>query len=995
VDFNRDIRPIFSETCFQCHGPDKAKRKAEFQLDTKAGAFAEAPNGPVIVPGRPDESELIARITSDDPEKRMPPRRSGRSLTRPQIELVRRWIAEGAEWRDHWAYLVPTRLEPRDVSTFDAPPCFARNDIDRFVLDRLAEKGLKPSPEADRVTLIRRLSFDLLGLPPSVADVEAFKSDQAPKAYERLVERMLASPHFGERMALQWLDLVRYADTTGYHGDNHRDVTLFRDYVIDAFNRNLSFDRFTIEQLAGDLLPNATDRERVSSGYNKLLMTTQEGGAQAKEYQAKYAADRVRNTSTVWMGTTLGCAECRDHKYDPFTTKDFYSFAAFFADIQEVAVGAQEQLRMPTPEQSPRARALDAEQARLQTVLDTTTPALARAQAEWERTTETHDPEWTVLRPEKLVSQEGTNLTLNSDGSILASGRSAEKDAYTLSVKTGRPLAALGLEVVPDGKLPALGPGRARNGNFVLTEFVVEARGRPVVFSNVTATHSQAGFPVVNAADGRPDTGWAILNESGRRNSAVFEAKDDIECSQGVATVLSVSLQFDHGSHHTLGRFRLSGTDAPRPIRAGSMPGDVAEALATSPTHRTDRQRQFLASYYRSIAPAFEPTRDKLAKVKKAKAGVEGAMPSTLVTRSGPPRDMRILPRANSLDESGALVAPAVPAFLRTSGVRQEEEREGKGERGNRLDLARWIVARENPLTACVFVNRLWKLAFGQGIVATTDDFGAQGTWPTHPELRDWPAVEFMDSGWDVKRIVRLLFTSGTYRQTSKASETLRQRDPYNQWLARQGRFRIDAEMVRDNALAVSGLLAAQVGGAAAHPYQPAGYWSHLNFPKREYQPDHGAGLYRRGLYTYWCRTFVHPSLLAFDAPTREECTVQRPRSNTPIQALVMLNDAIYIEAARAVAEHVLREGGDGPTPRFNWIYRLVLSREPRPAELSVLRALYEKHAAQYRTDSASADAVIHTGELPVPADLDAAELVAWTSVARLVLNLHETITRN
>jgi hypothetical protein len=990
IDFNRDVRPILSETCFQCHGPDKSKRQGNLRLDTREGAFAEIEGiGPVIVAGKPEESELVARICSEDPEERMPPPDSGRSLSKEQVETLRSWVEQGAQWKGHWAYLAPTRSA---VPAVDGPAGFLRNDLDRFVLAKLNEKSLGPSPEADRASLIRRLSFDLTGLPPTPAEVDSFTSDMLPDAYERLVARLLASPHFGERMAAYWLDLVRYADTTGYHSDNHREVTLFRDYVIAAFNGGTPFDRFTTEQLAGDLLPNSSDRERVASGYNRLLLTTEEGGAQAKEYTAKYAADRVRNASTLWMGATLGCAECHDHKYDPFTTRDFYRFAAFFADIQEVVVGKQLAERIPTHQQAEQARAIEAEIAGLQTALDTPTPALATEQAAWEKSPGSRSVIWTTLAPVKAESAGGATLSIQGDDSVLASGKESESDAYTLTLKLDRkPRTALRLEVLPDGKLPKLGPGRAENGNFVLSELEATADGRTIVWSNVTATHAQDGQPVAAAVDGKPGTGWAILPEAGRPNSAVFEAREDFGpcCEDCADTTLIVKLRFEHGARHTLGRFRFSTTDAPRPLRAGALPPAVVKALDTPPETRTEADATELAAYYRTIATILEPTRTALSDAKRRKADLQAAMPVTLVTRAGAPRTMRILPRGNWLDETGPVVTPSVPAFLTRAASGDE------GPRLSRLDLARWIVSPDNPLTARVFVNRIWALLFGQGIVATPDDFGAQGTWPTHPELLDHLAIEFIENGWDVKRLVTQIVTSGTYRQTSYASGDLRRRDPYNQWLARQGRFRLDAEFVHDNALAVSGLLMPQVGGGSARPYQPAGYWSHLNFPKREYQPDHGAGLYRRGLYTYWCRTFPHPSLRAFDAPSREECTVIRPRSNTPLQALVLLNDPIYVEAARALAERILRGGGADPTSRAEWVYRAVLSRPPRGAEAAVISTLLDKHLATYRDDRAAALALVHTGEHPVPADLDPTELAAWTSVARVMLNLHETITRN
>ena len=1002
VDFNRDVRPILSEACFQCHGPDKAKRKAGLRLDTKAGAFADSGGGPVIVPGMAEESELVARVTSDDPDEVMPPPESGKSLTPAQVATLRRWVEQGAEWKGHWAYIPPARPETPDVSALarSAPAGFVRNDLDRFVLARLAEKGLAPSPEADRATLARRLVFDLTGLPPTAAEVDGFVNDPSPDAFETLVERTFASPHHGERLAAYWLDLVRYADTTGYHGDNHRDVSLYRDWVVDAFSRNKPFDAFTVEQLAGDLLPGATDPQRIASGYNKMLMTTREGGSQAKEYAAKYAADRVRNASTVWAGATLGCAECHDHKFDPFTTNDFYRFAAFFADIQEAAVGVQEQTRFPTPAQAARVKSLDSEIARLRKALDTPTPALAKDQEGWEKSA-ADESAWTVLKPERAVSEAGATLAVRPDGSVFASGASPENDIYRLTFRAPGPyLSAIKIDLAPDGKLPSLGPGRASNGNFVLNELELSAednRGaRAVAWSGATATHAQGGFPVTSAVDGKADTGWAILGQTGRPNHAVFEAKSDFGpcCDECGDVTLTLTLRFNHGDHHTLGRFRVSATDAHRPVRAGGLPSKVATVLAVPPNDRSDDQKSELAAHFRSIAPNLQPARDALADAERNKSELEAAMPATVVTRAGTPRMTRILPRGDWLNETGPVVTPSVPAFLKASGTKVNEPDGSNAPRASRLDLARWVVSRDNPLTARVFVNRLWTLMFGQGIVATPDDFGSQGAWPTHPDLLDRLADEFVASGWDVRHVLRLIVTSGTYRQSSHASEELRQRDPYNQWLARQARFRLDAEAVRDNALAVSGLLVRQVGGPPARPYQPAGYWSHLNFPKREYQPDHGDGLYRRGLYTYWCRTFLHPSLLAFDAPTREECTVQRSRSNTPLQALVLLNDPTYVEAARALAERTLREGGADTPARVEWVYRTVLSRKPRPDEAVLLTSLLDKHRAEYQADRASASELIRTGERPAPADLDTTELAAWTSVARVLLNLHETITR-
>jgi len=829
IAFNRDIRAILSENCFACHGPDKNKRDSDLRLDTEAGATADLGGRRAVVPKHADQSELWKRITTADEAERMPPTSTGKTLTDRQKELLRRWIEEGAQWQPHWSY---TRIErpalPMVVSptASTAQPPTAAQPIDQFIRAKLAEHDLTPSAPADKITLVRRLYFDLIGLPPTPEQVAAFVNDEDPAVYERTVDALLASPHYGERMALAWLDLVRYADTTGIHGDNHRDVTPYRDYIIRAFNSNMPVDRFAIEQLAGDLLPNATLEQKVASGYNRMNMTTTEGGAQAKEYIAKYSADRVRNASTVWLGATLGCAECHDHKFDPFTTKDFYRFAAFFADVQEQAVALPgPAFPVPTPAQAVEFRRLSEQVAALKKVLDTQAPEIAAAQAQWE---------------------------------------------------------------------PA-------------------ARAK--------------------AAETKPET----------------DKKKKPE-----------------------------------------VPEAITKILQASPDSLNDAQRAELAAYYRTIAPLLDPVRKNLAELETQLAAVDAQIPKTLVAMSVEPRVVRVLPRGNWLDETGEVVTPGVPGFLK----QLEASSAGSERRANRLDLANWVVSRDNPLVARVFVNRLWRLAFGRGLATPLDDLGAQGVPPTHLDLLDWLAVDFIESGWDVKRLWKQILMSETYRQSSNETATHRQRDPYNLWLARQGRFRLDAELVRDNALAISGLLVERIGGPSAKPYQPAGYWRHLNFPVREYEADHGENLYRRGLYTYWCRTFLHPSLLAFDAPSREECTAERPRSNTPLQALALLNDVTYVEAARVFAEHALRAEAKTFDERLNWAFRRALSRAPTPPETSLLAAMYEKHRAQFAADTAAADQLLATGEWPAPKDLDRADLAAWTSVTRAILNLHETITR-
>jgi mono/diheme cytochrome c family protein len=806
VDFSREIKPILSDRCYACHGPDASKRKAKLRLDTRDDALKLA-----IVPGKADASPLIARITTTDPHAQMPPPESKKPrLTPEQVATFKRWINDGAKFDEHWAYTKPVKPAVPAVDGVRSP-----HPIDAFVRFGLKAAGISPVAEADRVTLIRRLSFDLTGLPPTAADVDAFVNDRSPDAYAKLVDRLLASPHLGERMAIFWLDLVRYADTGGYHSDNHRDIWMYRDWVIDAFNRNMPFDQFTRDQLAGDLIPNATREQRIASGYNRMLMTTEEGGAQPKEYAAKYAADRVRNVSATWLGSTMGCCECHDHKFDPFTMKDFYSLASFFADVQEKAVGRQDQTPFPTREQETRLKALDAKIANLKAELSKPSKELDDEQGRWEQS---------------LKNQ---------------------KDA------------------------------------------------------------------------------------------------------------------------------------------AKKLPKEVTAALAVDPVKRNDKQKLAIMAYFRqSVSKAAESQRQALTATQKERDALAASIPTTLVSMSGTPRTMRVLPRGNWLDDTGEIVAPNAPAFL--PAIPQNS----KG-RNSRLDLADWMVAADNPLTSRVFVNRVWKLMFGLGLVRSMEDFGAQGQPPTHPELLDWLAVSFREGGWNVKDLIRQIVTSATYKQASVVSKELRERDPANLLLARQNRYRLDAEIVRDNALAVSGLLSRRMGGPSVKPYQPAGYWSFLNFPKRDWYADKGENQYRRGLYTYWCRTFPHPSLVAFDAPSREECVAERARSNTPLQALVLLNDPTYVEAARAFAVRIVTEGGETDEARIAFAFRAALSRPPRTDEMRLLTDLAGKHRAEYRADKTAAEKVLNAGQAAPPKDKDVAELAAWTSVARVILNLHEMITRS
>jgi hypothetical protein len=1015
VEFNRDIRPILSDNCFACHGPDKNKREADLRLDTDASLRerkGETAKPGVIVPGKPADSEFMHRISSTDPEQIMPPLDSGKRLTARDIELLKRWIEQGAQYEGHWAFLPIKRPAIPQLAVVDQPGAQlteSNNAIDALIRAGLQTAGLKPSAAADRITLIRRLSLDLIGLPPTPEQVDAFVQDKSADAYERVVDRLLESPHYGERLAIWWLDLVRYADTVGYHGDQDVSVSPFRQFVIESFNANKPFDQFTVEQLAGDLLPNPTREQLVASGYNRLGMMSAEGGVQDKEYLAKYIAERVRNASGTWLGVTLGCAECHDHKYDPFTSRDFYRFEAFFADIDERGLysGANadgnwgRSIKVGTPEQEAALAAIEQRIAEVKSLLNTPTEELAAAQASWEK----NQTVWTVLKPDSITSSNGATLTLKEDGSILASGTNPPHDTYVLTI-TNPPqgITAFRLEVLPDSSLPKKGPGRATNGNFVLSEFIVQQKvgggnEQPVPLQNASASYEQTGaaegnpygkWAVAAAIDGDAkgkNWGWAVMEKVGQTQAAVFETAHDIASGESASLTISL-LQNLENSQHTIGRFRLSATSSARPVRVDqSIPPQINAILSVVPEQRSSEQKLELATYYRSIAPALDASRQKLAAIEKERSELDAKIPRTLVTAAVQPRMVRVLRRGNWMDETGEVVTPAFPAILSTSPPSDT--------RLTRLDLARWMTSSENPLPARVFTNRIWKLLFGAGLSRRVDDLGAQGDWPSHPQLLDHLAWRFIDSGWNVKRLIKSIVMSEAYRQTSVASHALREVDPYNRWLARQGRFRLDAELVRDDALAVSGLLVTRIGGFSVKPYQPPGYWAYLNFPPREWQNGSGDELYRRGIYTHWQRQYLHPSLLAFDAPSREECTADRARSNTPLQSLVLLNDPTYVEAARAFAELMIRYGGTTTADRLNFAFRRAVSRKITPAETEVLQQLLEKHLVEFKADEAAAAELLSVGAKPAPTDLNKIELAAWTSVARTILNLHETITRN
>ena len=1008
VRFNRDIRPILSENCLPCHGPDAHHRKAKLRLDVREVALARK----AFVPGQPDQSELIRRIFTADADDHMPPAESHRTLTRAQKELLRQWIAQGAVYEPHWAY-APLR---RPAAPVTRDPGWVRNPIDAFVLQELAARGIHPSPPADQRTLLRRLSLDLTGLPPTVAETEAFLRDRSPRAYERQVDRLLASPHYGERMAVAWLDVARFADTVGYHGDQNVNDFPYRDYVIDSFNQNKPFDQFTIEQLAGDLLPHPTVAQEVATGFNRLNMVTREGGAQPAEYLAKYAADRVRTVATTWLGSTMACCECHDHKFDPFTTKDFYSMEAFFADIKQWGVYSDydytpnpdlkgwsndhpfpPELVVDSPYLHRRLARLEGELARLcQTNVAAlrTQPAARAAFARWQQTSRAWLARWRTgwmvpvpavrLTPKGTNTTPSTTYTVRPDSSILFAGKPGDKIDVWLAVPAGQ-WAALRLELMPDpSHNGSIVRGEEDKTSVALTarlENPEGGRGTPLRFYDADADHKEDHYANGAAVVGVRNQWTTAIAYRRSPQTAVWLLDPPLSVSQTATLVVSLG-----GT--AVGRARLSlAPFAPADARQAEDGGALAKALAT-PAWRRSRRAQALvaAAYLRSTASSPAAFARYKALENEILECRDGRSP-TVVTVAWKPRVTRVLPRGNWQDQSGEVVEPATPAFLPALP-------NPAGHRLTRLDLARWLVAPENPLTARATVNRLWGEFFGQGLSGVVNDLGTQGDWPTHPELLDWLAADFRDDGWNVKHLVKLMVMSSTYQQDSRPRPDLAELDPDNRLLARQEPRRLEAEFVRDNALDLAGLLNPDLGGPSIFPYQPAGYYANLQFPDRHYQADRDDRQYRRGVYIHWQRTFLQPMLANFDAPSREECTALRTVSNTPQQALTLLNDPTFVEAARVFAARLLEAQTKSDAARLNLAFEEALARPIRANEEVSLAKFLAAQRAHYEAEGAEARKVLKVGLAPAPTNLDARELAAWTSVARVILNLNETITR-
>jgi mono/diheme cytochrome c family protein len=1116
IDFNHDVRPILANNCYKCHGPDEAERKGGsdgLRLDTRAGALLDQGGYAAIVPGKPDESELVRRITSQDDGERMPPAGSARQLTAEEIRILAQWVAEGANYATHWSYVVPQRPELPNVQHRAWP----KNELDYFILARLEREGLSPAPEADRYALIRRLSLDLTGLPPTLDEVERFVNDPAPDAYEQLVHRLLEKDAYGEHWARMWLDLARYADSAGYADDPPRTIWAYRDYVIRALNANRRFNEFTIEQLAGDLLPQPTEEQLIATAFHRNTVTNNEGGTNDEEFRNVAVVDRVNTTMAVWMGTTIACAQCHNHKYDPITQEEFFRLFAIFNNSQDADRRDESPLiDLYSTQQLQQKREWEQEVAELESVLRTSTPQLAAAQKQWEQTLDSPLP-WEVLVPDSLASQSGATFAVQDDQSVLAT-KAGKTDVYSLEFPYSLPqITAVKLEtgsghgggnfvvsrlptavIPPDGqrlkgqylrieipgndKILSLaevqilqggtniapqgeatqsstdfgGPAELAidgntDGNYNDAKSTTHTRqsndpwwqldlksrqavDRVVIWNRTDnnlhtrlkdfrirlldenldvvweAIESQAPNPSLDKAVGgarslswgaaladyaqesfdassvvgNQDTdarGWAVGGQTTQPHELVLLASAATEAGPGSRLTLAIE-QLSKHEFHTLGRFRVSATADPRAAQLVQTPPSVLAAIRTPQAQRTDEQQQEVTLYYlQQVAPGLKPQRERLAVVKKHLAELKPytTVPVMRELAESDRRTTKLQHRGNFLDE-GAEVSAGVPAVFHPLPT----------PRTDRLALAQWLVDPQNPLTARVIVNRYWESIFGVGIVRTSEEFGTQGELPSHPELLDWLATEFQRD-WDMKRLLRLLVTSASYRQSSRVTPELLDRDPENRLLARGPRFRMSAEMIRDQALYVSGLLSEKIYGPPVRPPQPkmginAAFGSGI-----DWQTSEGEDKFRRGLYTTWRRSNPYPSMATFDAPNREVCTLHRVRTNTPLQALVTLNDPVFIEAAQGLARRIAAHEGPADD-KMTFAFRVCLARPPSDTERRRLLAL-QQHARQRYAEQPEQATKMATDPLgPAPQGADVAELAAWTVISNVLLNLDEML---
>jgi hypothetical protein len=1015
VEFNRDIRPILADKCYTCHGPDSGK-KLPLRLDSEAAAKADLGGGRHgVVDGHPEQSELVQRITAEKAAIRMPPAYSGLKLSPTEIETLRQWIAEGAPWQKHWSLIPPRRPDLPAVSDKRWPA----NAIDYFILARLDREGLKPAPEAPKETLIRRVSLDLTGIPPTPAEVEAFLADTSPGAYEKVVDRLLRSPRYGERMAARWLDAARYADTNGYQYDGERVMWRWRDWVINAFNRNQPFNQFALEQIAGDLLPNATREQVIATGFNRNHRANTEDGIVPEEYAVEYVADRVDTTSTVFLGTTFGCARCHNHKYDPFTQKEYYQLFAYFNNVPELGRAykygnSPPMVEAPTKAQQKQMAELDGKIAELRGALDRQSKSLATEEVRWEKSApETYwGPSPALDRSIVFDSLDG----LGAHGSVsLQDGRTGK--AASFDGKSWIDVPKVGAFDIEDRwTLSAwIQPGQDSDGS-ILSRMVDNPKGKGY---GIHLDHGKLHVSLTsNWADDaiRVETERSVTPGVWHHIAVTYTGS---RMAEGLRGYVDGKLEPVKVLLDTLYRpFNNAGKELPEPLRIGTgwgagrrfrgligevrvyhrvlnadelgamALGESVAQIASKPVKERSAAEKFAArsTFLETGAP--EDVRRITASLQSLlldREALERTFPTVMVMAERPARRDTFLLIRGAYDKPGEKVEPGVPAVLPPLP---------QGAPNNRLGFAKWVADPANPLMARVTMNRFWQTYFGTGIVKTVEDFGVQGEWPSHPELLDWLATEFVRTGWDVKQMQKLIVMSAAYRQSSRVTPELLQRDPENRLLARGPRMRLAAEEVRDQALAAAGLLAEKIGGPSVRPYQPAGLWREVTMQGLDYKQDHGEDLYRRSLYTFWKRTSAPPAMMNFDAAGRESCVVREIRTNTPLQALNLMNDVTFLEAARFIGQRMLKEGGADDTARLSYGFRLVLARAPSAKETEILIDSLRFHRDRFATNPQDAEALLGQGESKTDASLNPRELASFASIASLILNMDEAVTK-
>ena len=1036
LEFNRDIRPLLSDNCFACHGPDEKTREAGLRLDRVDDSRLQLASGQkAIVPGDPATSELVRRITSAEPDLHMPPMESGKQLTAAQVNVLKRWIAQGAEYQAHWSFVPLVRpVAPRSTSVS------SRNPIDSFVQSRLAQEGLELAAQADRERLLRRVTLDLTGVPPSLDELDEFLADQSPDAFEKVVDRLLASPRYGERMSLEWLDAARYADTHGFNNDTTRYMWRWRDWTIQAFNQGMPFDQFITEQLAGDLLPSPTLEQRIATGFNRNHVINSEGGIIPEEYRVEYVADRVHTTATILMGVSLGCARCHDHKFDPFTQREYYQFFAFFNNLNEQGEAgrsgnAEPTIKAPTADQTRRQQNLSQMLAKVNQSLQQRTKQAAQSMPEWE--------------PKLQAAYAGQSLAPDpvlfwpldeTSGSEVVEHRDPARKGQVIGKADWAPGKLA-------GSLHLDGNTHVEAGDFANFErtdqfsygawIKVENKDGATVLSRMDDADAHRGFDLLlvggkltaHLVHHWPDNALHLVTKSEvpvNEWKHVFATYDGSSKGEGFKLYVDGKLQEVEITHRTLSE----SVRTARPLRIGRRTSgapfrgwiddvriydrelsaeDVAaiagsdglrEILAMAADRRSEDQVNLLVNTYLSRFDAdYQQEMSLRSDSERQQKDLDREIPTAMVMAEMPQPRKAFLLKRGQYDLPGDEVQPGTPASLPPFPAEAPR---------NRLGLARWLLQSDHPLTSRVAVNRAWSLFFGAGLVETVEDFGSQGQWPSHLDLLNWLAVEFQGSDgampaaangkWDVKRLHRTMVTSATYRQSSRVTPELQERDPLNRLLARGPRFRMQAETIRDNALSIAGLLGERLGGPSVSPYQPAGLWDDVavgaDYEGTVYKQDQGEGLYRRSMYTFWKRTCPPPGLNTFDAPEREVCTARRSRTNTPLQALVLMNDPTYLEAARRLAERVMKSDDDTPQDRLSTAFRLALSRRPSEEEIAISMILFRQRLQKFQYDPDAAKRLLSVGESPRDPSLPEAELAAWTTVMSVILNLDEAITK-